>query len=129
MAHGWTLAGLDEPLVEDQFQAWEFGPVIPKLYNALRHYGRSRISQPICWGDDTPFPFDDDGEAFEQLSPDERAVIDFVWETYGEYPAFRLSALTHQEGTPWSNAFEHSRNRPIEDEIIRQHFKELLQAA
>jgi uncharacterized phage-associated protein len=129
LAHGWSLAGLDEPLVEDQFQAWEFGPVIPKLYSALRRYGRSPISGLICWGDDTPFPFDDDGEAHEELNPDEAAIIDFVWETYGSFPAFKLSALTHQPGTPWSNSFEHSRNRPIEDEQIKRHFQELLRAA
>lgn len=129
LAHGWSLAGLNEPLVEDQFQAWEFGPVIPNLYAALRRYGRAPIREPLRWGADTPFNFDDDGEAFEEMTPNEQAVVDFVWETYGEYPAFQLSALTHQPGTPWSNAFEHGRNRPIDNDAIQTHFQELLEAA
>lgn len=128
LAHGWGLAVLNKRLVEDQVQAWEFGPVIPNLYSALRKFGRSPISHPLKWGDDTPFSFDSDGEAFEELAPEEAEVLDLVWNTYGKYPAFKLSALTHQDGTPWSLAFEHGRNRPIDDKTIKQHFDSLLEA-
>lgn len=128
LAHGWSLAGLGEPLVEDQFQAWEFGPVLPRLYAALRRFGRAPVNELLHWGSDTPFSFDDNGEAHEEITSEEAAVIDDVWETYGAYPAFKLSALTHLPDTPWHNAFEHGRNRPIENEAIQRHFRELLAA-
>ena len=31
------------PLIEERFEAWEYGPVVPSLYYKLRHYGSKRI--------------------------------------------------------------------------------------
>ena len=129
LAHGWNLAAYDNGLIEDDIEAWEFGPVIRRLYDALRIYGRGPIARLLRWGDDTPFKSDDCEEAFAQLTPEEIGIIDLVWEKYGEFPAFKLSALTHEEGTPWSNAFTQGRNKVIEDASIRDYFAGRLAAA
>ncbi len=129
LAHGWSLAALSTPLVQEQFQAWEYGPVIPNLYMALRKYGQNPVTSLLKWGDDTPFDFDDGVKAIENLSEPEAAIVDSVWEIYGKYPAFQLSALTHEPGTPWAHAFERGRNRPIPNDVIRAHFQGLLNAA
>jgi len=55
IAHGWCLAFSKSPLIEDRIEAWEFGPVIRRLYDATSRYGRSPVSRFIKWGDDTPF--------------------------------------------------------------------------
>ena len=34
IAHGYSLALLDHPLTFRNIHAWQFGPVIPKLYNS-----------------------------------------------------------------------------------------------
>ena len=36
IAHGYSLAALDVPLVREKAQAWRYGPVFPSLYFALR---------------------------------------------------------------------------------------------
>ena len=36
IAHGWTLALIDRPLVSDQIEAWRYGPVIPGIYHDFR---------------------------------------------------------------------------------------------
>lgn len=128
-AHGWSLALTGHGLVEDQVQAWDFGPVFPTLYSALRKFGRNRIDRVLRWGEDTPFSFDDAGEAFEELTAEERSIIDQVWNAYGKFPAFKLSALTHEPGTPWETAFESGKNRPISDDEIKAYFTNLMQAA
>lgn len=129
LAHGWSLGALHAPLIEDDVEAWDFGPVIRRLYDALRCYGRGPVQRPINWGDDTPFRDDDGEEAFAQLTPDENAVIDLVWRKYGAFPAFKLSALTHQPGTPWTETFAHGRNGVISQDRISDHFSGLLQQA
>ena len=53
LAHGWTLAVTGDPLVEDRFEAWDYGPVIRKLYDALRSFGSGPITRLIEAGDDT----------------------------------------------------------------------------
>src|ERR1041385_1190632 len=42
-AHGWYLAFTGKPLLNEFVEAWQYGPVIPDLYHAFKHYG----SQPI----------------------------------------------------------------------------------
>jgi uncharacterized phage-associated protein len=129
LAHGWCLAVTGNPLIEDEFEAWEFGPVDRKLYQALRRYGAGPVTRPIRWGDDTPFPDDDLPEtAFEELLPEETSVLDGVWENYGEFPAYKLSALTHQAGTPWTSAYEQGRNRPVANGTIQEYFIRLADA-
>jgi len=129
LAHGWALGAFAAPLIEDDVEAWDFGPVIRRLYDALRYYGRGPITRPIHWGDDTPFRSDDGEEAFAQLSPDQAAVVDLVWNKYGSFPAFKLSALTHQDGTPWTETFSKGRNGVIPQDQIQEHFAGLLQQA
>lgn len=123
LAHGWCLAVTGNPLIEDEFEAWEFGPVERKLYQALRRYGSGPVRHLIKWGDDTPIPDDDLPEdAYEELLPQENEVIDKVWETYGKFPAYQLSALTHQQGTPWTLVYERGRNRSVSNTAIQEYF-------
>jgi uncharacterized phage-associated protein len=128
-AHGWNLAVNSAPLVEDQAEAWQFGPVYRKLYNALRKYGRSPVTEAIKWGDDTPFPFDDAGEAVAALSAQEIEVVEQIWQVYGPYQAFQLSALTHEPNSPWAKVFDDGKNKPIPDEEIEKYFRNFLVAA
>lgn len=129
LGHGWSLAGLGAPLIDDLFQAWEFGPVAPPLYSALRQFGSRPVMRQLQWGEDTPFPDDDGDIAIEELDGEEQSVIDNVWRVYGSYPAFQLSALTHVDGSPWEQVYERGRNRVIDNERIANYFRQLLQAA
>lgn len=128
LSHGWHLAETGEPLSADKFEAWQFGPVNRKLYNALSRYGSNPVVRLIRWGDDTPFRSDDGIEALDDLDLSAQTVLNTVWEVYGHYPAFKLSALTHQNDTPWSTCFQQGRNTPIPDEMIRDHFRQLAPA-
>jgi hypothetical protein len=54
LAHGWNLAVNGRPLIEDEIEAWDFGPVIRRLYDALSRYGANSVTRLIRWGDDGP---------------------------------------------------------------------------
>ena len=107
-AHGWYLALTDRPLIDEQVEAWRFGPVIRSLYAKFREYGSSPIRRLYC-----PMTYEeaDDGLVLIEDTPplvegnDEaefaRQVIARVWEVYGGYTAYQLSNMTHQPGTPW----------------------------
>ncbi|MBJ7417938.1 MAG: SocA family protein [Niveispirillum sp.] len=125
LAHGWNMAINKQPLIEDEFEAWEFGPVIRRLYDALKRWGKHPVGQMIRWGDDTGFADDDDGVANDVVSPEERAVIDKVWKTYGKLQAFQLSALTHEPDTPWYAKYQQGRNHKIPAQSIREYFVKL----
>lgn len=128
LAHGWNLAVNGRELIEDEFEAWEFGPVVRKLYNALARYGKNYVSSLIRWGDDTPFSADDDGVARAPLDAQELAVVDKVWEQYRGFEAFQLSALTHAKRSPWEKYYEKGKNRVIDNNAIWDYFAELASA-
>ncbi len=126
-AHGFMLAAFGVPLISDQFEAWRFGPVARSLYDSLKRYGKNVITREICYGDDTPFFSDDDGEpvlvALEQKESD---VVDLVYKEFGRLQAFQLSALTHEAGSPWDKAHRIAQNQPIDNEDIKSHFAQLV---
>ncbi len=129
LAHGWNLAVNDQPLVSDTFEAWAYGPVVRRLFDALNHYRRKEITKLIKWGEDTPFEVDDDGDAIVELNKEEKDVLDEVWQVYGKYPAFKLSALTHEPESPWKAAYETAQNQPLKNQDIQAYFRNLANAA
>lgn len=89
-SQAWSLVWDDEPIFDEEIQAWANGPVCPALYS--EHRGRFKISE-IGKGDP------------DLLSQDEKDTIDVVIEHYGKKSAQYLSELTHQE-EPWKAARE-----------------------
>lgn len=121
IAHGWKLAIYNEPLTDDDPEAWDYGPVYPELYEALRGYGSDNVVKPIRYSD-YMHRVREDGEVRAILSEEERALIRSVWENYGHFHAFQLSALTHVQGSPWSLAYEQGRNTVIGRDEVRNFF-------
>lgn len=129
IANGWNLAIRGEPLTADKPQAWAYGPVYHELHRALRSYGRSAVSREIRNNDFIPGVFEDapDAAAVAVLGDDERAIIQRVYSDYGKFHAFQLSALTHRDGTPWTQIYRDGAGKfdEIPSEMIREHFVEL----
>ncbi|WP_300526944.1 type II toxin-antitoxin system antitoxin SocA domain-containing protein [Maricaulis sp.] len=118
LAHGWSLGLRDEPLVADSAEAWQYGPVFPDLYHALKKYRASSVTEVPA----APIEELLDGE----LSDDDKDLIGSVFEAYKGLSGVQLSALTHQPNTPWDQAWKiPGRNTTIKDEAIKAHFKEL----
>ena len=129
LSHGWHLAFFDEPLIVDQVEAWQFGPVVASVYHEFKHERSSAIT-----GKASEF----DMEEFDFVIPfvpadDERArqIMDRVWTVYGGMSAMKLSNLTHLPGTPWAKAregySEDARGIAIENSLIREYYKDQLE--
>jgi uncharacterized phage-associated protein len=84
------LALYDEPLFEEEIQAWRYGPVCPAAY---RYYSEFEAKQ-------LPIP---EKTSLASLSEEIQAVLEEVWDYFGGYHAYRLSGMTHSE-FPWQKA-------------------------
>lgn len=104
-AQGVSYAILGAPLFEDDFEAWLHGPVIPSLYEQLKHFGNSQIIMDDN-NDDTMF-------TDEQLD-----VIIKTYRTFGQYSAWKLRDMTHNE-SPWKNT---KRDNVINKALIKDYF-------
>lgn len=134
IAHGWNLAINGEKLTHDDPQAWDYGPVYRDLWQALKAYGRLPVKREIRNGEYLPEMLDDQIAALParaRLSEEERAIIDRVYQNYGGFHAFKLSALTHEPGTPWTQVYAEGSGRfqEITPEQIQEYFSGLARQA
>ena len=133
IAHGWMLGLSGKPLVNQEPEAWERGPVFPQLREHVKNSGSNPIGDLIHENDDSPFAFFSNQLRGAIITADldeyEQLVIDHVWTRYGQMGPFDLSDLTHQPNTPWSITFENGdgRNCPIDNKLIRNHYSQLAQ--
>lgn len=84
------LALYNEPLFEEEIQAWRYGPVCPPAY---RFYSKFEAEQ-------LPIPRQ---ESLSQLPSEERELLEEIWGYFGSYNAYGLSNMTHGE-FPWKKA-------------------------
>ncbi len=117
VSYGWYLETFENkaPLVNEKPQAWRYGPVFPSLYNNLKQHGKSFVKEPInCF-------------TSEVISDEDARFLDKVWEIYGQKDGIYLSALTHKDGTPWSETYPKGENLIIPDPLIKDYYKKLLE--
>ena len=132
IAHGWHLALYGEPLVQDELaEAWEYGPVFPSIYHEFKRFGAGPILEPVlAW---TYYDFLEEWDShIPRIKPDDKRTIAFlnrIWELYGHFSAGELSAMTHEEGSPWNQVREEVgpiKNANIDNALIEKYYKDRL---
>ena len=129
-AHGWFLALVGQPLIDERVQAWQFGPVIPELYHEFKAFGNGPISTlagDVRWTPELAiyYPRIQDCEGNEDVSY-ARELINKVWEVYKDYSPIQLSNATHVPGSPWDKTYTPGkRNLVIDDNVIKAYFENL----
>ncbi len=108
-SHARFLAFHKTPLIKQTFEAWEHGPVIRDVYDALKSYGAKPVTEPIFLRDQVAEPIEDHG------------AIDWCFRTYGHVGALTLSDLTHSPDGPWART---QKNAVISNDMIREYYAE-----
>lgn len=120
IAYGFYLALTNgkKRLVDEKPVAWDLGPVFPSLYSDIkRSYDKWNITKPISTN------------ISEIISDQDKVFLGKIWALYGKYNGEYLSALTHEEGTPWSDVYKKHQNMILQDEAIISHYKLKLKTA
>lgn len=141
IAHGWYLAGTDEPLIDEEVQAWKYGPIVPSLFHEFKEYGQEPVQRfarvPAHWND-TP----DNGTGFSDISGLDAPMVTYdepadeylfwVWKKYGQLSLTELTKFTHRDGTPWHETVQEMHQQhngqwlshyPIHSDRIRAYYK------
>jgi len=84
-AQAWYIALHNNPLFEEDFEAWVHGPVIPSLYQKYKSFGWQPISEDVAPG----------------LPKDVIEFLDEVAEEYFACDAYELEQMAHAED-PWN---------------------------
>ncbi|MCY3921770.1 MAG: DUF4065 domain-containing protein [Chloroflexi bacterium] len=96
-AQGYALALSNEPMFEEEIEAWEHGPVVRALFDEYRSFRRSPIPPP---------------EGPLEMEPWRRRMLEMVQQRYGWMPAWELRNQTHLE-SPWQEAWLSDDPRPV----------------
>lgn len=119
IAHGFSLAIFNKPLIDESVEAWRYGPVIPSLYRDLKKYGSSGVADKL------PQAFF--GAKTQGLDENNDKLIDIVYKKYGGLSGVKLSHLTHRKNTPWANMYVPDHyGIEINDSLIKAHYSDLL---
>lgn len=116
LCHGWMLGLYNRPLIEEPVEAWQYGPVIRKLYKVVKKFRSSPVEGPL-------------GKQDVVFDAQEADLMNQVVEIYGGFSGPALSRLTHEPGTPWHITWNSGGHyETISNDLIEDHFKQ-LQAA
>lgn len=120
-AHGYHLARYGERLIEEKFEAWKFGPVVPTIYHAFKSFG----SRPIT---DKEYKYHEP-VIFPLFKLDDKAndAIEYTWKVTKDLSALSLSNWTHKTGSPWRKVYNPSDwDIEIDNDLIKSYFTKLL---
>lgn len=112
-----------EPCFNDDIEAWDFGPVVPAVYQEFKSFGGSDIppvknyykNKNNFWSIQS-VPFDNDC-----IAPDDKKNINDVVDKFSIYSASELVELTHKQA-PWKEAYVPHKNAVIKKDAIRRYF-------
>ena len=108
-AKGFHFAIFEEPLFPEKIYAWTHGPVIPEVYHEYKNFKGNPITDlPADYG------------AKNSLSKEQIDLLDEVWSVFGQFSAWKLRDMSHNE-SPWIN---HEKDASeISDQDLIEYFK------
>ena len=108
-AQGFHIAIFGTRLFPDAMQAWEHGPVVQSIWDKFKQHGSSPIPmlEPV---------------STDELSDEQREMLNDVWNTYGQFSAWKLRNMTHDE-PPWKDAYRPGKNVEITDKSLKRYFE------
>lgn len=112
LSHGWMLGLYNRPLIKEDIEAWQYGPVIPELYRSIKHYRSHPVEKIDCED--------------QEIDESSESIINQVYEKYGDFSGVYLSMLTHEKGSPWEITWS-SGKRVISNDLIAFFFQKLAQ--
>ncbi len=126
-AHGWWLGVKGKPLIDEQVEAWPYGPVVPSVFDAVKKYGNTPITRYLVTSYEDAFDIAPQ-KVPEYASEDVRNLLDWIVDQYGRHTGITLSNLTHLPGTPWEQVNRKYNGRipkctDIPSEVIEEFFR------
>lgn len=108
-AQGFHLALHKKPLFNEEIVAWQYGPVVEKVYYDFKQHGAGAI--PV------PDNFDN-----SYLNDDELELLKEIYHVFGQFSALKLMEMTHEE-VPWKNT---PLNQIITEKLLQDYFSTQL---
>lgn len=107
---GYHLAYFGTPLFDEEIEAWQYGPVVPAVYEKYKVFH----DKPIM---------PEDGEV--SISGEHYELFYNVFQFFNKFSAFGLMEKTHNE-EPWLKTYEQGAYNIIPKDLIYGFFNKAL---
>lgn len=142
-AQGWYLAKFNDekdtivPLINEPFQAWEYGPVISSVYHEFKSFGANKIREKHFMTElailQNPLNVE---ILINKISKEDQLTtkhLEEIWKKYSQHTATELSEMTHIDDpeNPWLLARKAgmkegiTRGKEISNSTIKKYFLKL----
>ena len=124
-AHGLFLIETDQPLVSGYFEAWQYGPVHPTLYQSFKEAGSTPITFRACKVDILTGV---KTEVAASSDPSVKRCVNRVLNSYGPATPGQLINVSHAKMAPWDFVVKKGRKSValglrIPNDVIKERFK------
>lgn len=106
---GFHLACFGTPLFDEDIEAWQYGPVVPSVYEHYKEYGGEGIEP-------------DETMVNITLTDEEVSIFNQVFDMFNRYSAIGLMNMTHSE-KPWASAGTPKRGNVISKKVLKDYFQ------
>ena len=103
------LVTLNTPCFFEEIEAWDYGPVVPKVYQKYKMYGGGNIPSIKSI-------------QLSRITRDDQRLINGIIDVCGKYSASKLVEITHHQ-SPWKSAYQ-KRDNTIANTVIKEYFME-----
>jgi uncharacterized phage-associated protein len=93
LAHMIYMGNNNARLIDGTFEAWDYGPVLPEVYNEARPYGSGSIKSGF-W------------QAIPTMDAGRANYLDNAYDQLGRLSSAKLVDMTHQPYGAWYKAYE-----------------------
>ncbi|EAH9416255.1 Panacea domain-containing protein [Campylobacter lari] len=100
----------DKHLINDDFEAWKYGPVARDVYCEYRNYGANSIDKP-------------NDEIQLNLDNDELEIINDSIKKCNKQSYWILVEKSHKKGGAWEQSFKENKKEIIDKKLIKQEAK------
>ncbi|KPH49792.1 hypothetical protein HPU229336_05320 [Helicobacter pullorum] len=101
----------DRHLIADDFEAWQYGPVVRSVYCEYRNYGANSIEKP------------ENENLSSQLSKEELEIIDNTITECNSKSYWELVERSHRKDGAWFHSFKDNKKEIIDKYLIIEEAK------
>ncbi len=111
---GFSYAQMDKRFIDEEFEAWPYGPVIRSAYIYYSIFGSFTIKT-----------IEQSNSNIDKFSEEDKNFLDEIILKLNMYTASQLVKASHTKGSPWNETFEKKGPKSIiDDSLIEKYFKE-----
>jgi uncharacterized phage-associated protein len=110
-AQAFSLVATKEVLFDEDIVAWDYGPVIKRIYYHFRHFGSNVIDLEDC-------------DLMYHLDKGQKTIVEGVYNIFKHKTGSDLVQSTHSE-EPWNRTYK-SNNEVINKELLYTSFKTIM---